>query len=317
MKSALSQPPAVSASSVALRTHALSWQPRLATHPILSDIALAVPEGKVTAIVGPNGAGKTSLIKCLLGLYAKYQGSVMLKGQDLRALTRQERAKVLAYVSQQSEVMAELSVLEMVQMGLLPHHKWYEFAGESRQDKAMQVLQRVGMNHASQSKLSTLSGGELQRVLIARALVQQPHIMVLDEPTNHLDVYYQHQILHLLSTLGISVLLTVHDLNLAAQYCDHVLLMHKGKVVGQGSPAEVFTESALTQVFGLPCSVSVSHAQGKSVPNICFHPDFNAQSFNSEQSAIPHFSQKPSQHSVKNAAQQLKPDQGVNKGESS
>lgn len=272
----INSPTATSSSSV-LSADALSWKPVSAKRSILSDVTLSIPKGAVTAIVGPNGAGKTSLLKCLLGLNTDYEGVVKIQGKDLQSHSRHERAKTLAYVSQQTDVMADLTVFELVQMGLLPHHKWYEFAGESRHKSAMDALKIVGMDDACKHKMTTLSGGELQRVLIARALVQKPQIMVLDEPTNHLDVYYQHQILHLLSTLDISVLLTVHDLNLAAQYCDYIVLMHEGCLRGQGTPKEVFNADMLTHVFGLPCSVSVSdNKEQKSILNICFHPTFDS-----------------------------------------
>ncbi|MCY7295469.1 ABC transporter ATP-binding protein [Alteromonas sp. a30] len=272
MKPASEQSP-----STIISSRALFWTPSGAPVAVLNDINLHIPANTVTAIVGPNGAGKTSLLKCILGLQTQYRGAIQIKGRDLKQFTRKALAQTLAYVSQLGDVMANLTVIELVQMGQLPHSHWYELL-HRKDDSVEQALSVMGITQLVNQSISSLSGGELQRALIARALVQKPSVLILDEPTNHLDVYYQHQILHLLKGLGISVILTVHDLNLAAQYCDYVVLMHQGKIKQQGVPQTVFTGETLSEVFGLPCTVALVEHKQRVVPSISFHPEFESTS---------------------------------------
>lgn len=238
---------------------------------ILDNLSFDIHSGQMIAVVGPNGAGKTSLLRCLLGLNEGFSGNIQVQGQDLVRYSRKALAQKVAYVPQQTDSLFDLNVFDVVQMGLLPHFGLFQLDSQHEQQKVQNALEKVGLQQAKEQKINTLSGGELQRVLIARALVQQADILILDEPTNHLDVYFQHQILSLLRELGITVILTIHDLNLAAQYCDQVILMHQGKVQGGGTPAEVFQEQRLSEVFGLPCSVDLI-GKGRNIPSICFHP---------------------------------------------
>ncbi len=244
----------------------------------LENVSVDIADGAMVAVVGPNGAGKTSLLRCLLGLNEHYSGTIQIGGQELKQHSRKTMALKLAYVPQQTESLFDLSVFDVVQMGLLPHMGLFQVNGEFEHERINHALAKVGMAHAELQKINTLSGGELQRVLIARALVQEAEVLILDEPTNHLDVYFQHQILALLKQLRISVILTIHDLNLAAQYCDQVLLLHKGQCKGVGTPVDVFQSELLTEVFGLPCTVVEtqtnisSSSERKTVPSISFHP---------------------------------------------
>lgn len=237
---------------------------------ILEDINLDIGAGQVTAVVGPNGAGKTSLLRCLLGLVSDYSGTITLAQKDVKHLSRQVLAKQVAYVPQTTDSLFDLSVYDVVQMGMLPHVQVFQLDAKREESQICAALEKVGMENAKAQKINTLSGGELQRVLIARALVQKAEVLILDEPTNHLDVYFQHQILGLLRALDMTVLLTIHDLNLAAQYCDQIVLLDKGKLIQHGTPQKVFQEQVLTNVFGLPCSVALAGEQ--RIPSICFHP---------------------------------------------
>lgn len=192
----------------------------------------------------------------------------------------------MSYVPQQTHSEFALRVADVVQMGRIPSAslwsaplserdkpawwQWQQRFNHTKQ-RIAHALQAVGMAHTEHRLLSSLSGGEQQRVLIARALIQQASILVMDEPVNHLDVFYQHQILGLLKSLRLTVILTIHDLNLAAQYCDKVLLMSKGQLVADGTPAEVFTAERLSDVFRLPCEVQ-HVGEAPSIPSICFHP---------------------------------------------
>ncbi|WP_232358420.1 ABC transporter ATP-binding protein [Paraneptunicella aestuarii] len=241
-----------------------------APRAILKDLSFAINSGATVGIVGPNGAGKTSLLRCLLGLIEDYSGSILIQGKEQKQMSRRMLAKTLSSVPQHSDSLFDLRVLDVVQMGLLPHKSLFEM--NSTQDARMieQALHRVGMESKQNQLLNTLSGGELQRVLVARALVQKADILVLDEPTNHLDVYFQHQILQLLRHLNLTILMTIHDLNLAARYCDQILLLADGQIQGFGTPSEVLQAEVLSQIFGLPCAVDMA---SNGLVSVCFHPD--------------------------------------------
>ena len=257
----------------------LGWVPALGKgkqKDVLQGLSYQIPKGAMVGIVGPNGAGKTSMLRCLLGLIEDYSGSIHIQGKDIHSLSRKALAQTLASVPQHSDSLFELTVSDVVQMGLLPHKSLFELNTKQDENAIQQALQRVGMADRLWQRIDTLSGGELQRILIARALVQQADILVLDEPTNHLDVYYQHQVLQLLQHLDFTILMTIHDLNLAARYCDHVLLLDKGEMRGFGTPQEVFQADVLSEVFGLPCAVeNIPKDSEKAIPSICFHPGDN------------------------------------------
>lgn len=268
------------------------------THFALTNLTCDIAAGEVVAVVGPNGAGKTSLLKCILGLRDITSGHIELANKPLQAWSIQQRAALMSYVPQHTRSEFDLRVQDLVQMGRLPDpllsvpsnssdnkpantndHRhtqpmWWQWRKrwQLAQQHIAQALLAVGMANSGARLLSSLSGGELQRVLIARALVQQARILILDEPTNHLDVYYQHQILQLLKSLGLTVILTIHDLNLAAQYSDKVLLMNHGRLVASGTPEQVFTAARLTEVFRLPCAVQLV-GDAPAIPSICFHAE--------------------------------------------
>lgn len=237
-----------------LQVNQLSWL--INNKPILQNISFNVSQGEVIGIIGPNGAGKTSLLRCLTQQIKNtsnsiISGTIYLKNKNLKHYTPKQLAQYFALVAQKSQPIFSLTVTEIVSMGLLPHQKL--FALESDHDKAQVTLalKKVGLNNVNNKAFNQLSGGEQQRVLIARALVQKAQLLILDEPTNHLDVYYQHQILQLVKHLKITVIMTVHDLNLASQYCQRLLLLNQGKLISDGTPQEVLNAPQLSQVFKL------------------------------------------------------------------
>ena len=241
-----------------LQVEQLSWT--INNISILKDISFKVNKGEVIGIIGPNGAGKTSLLRCITNQQqnirgAVLNGSVYLNNKKLKHYTSKELAQNFALVAQKAEAIFSLTVIDIVKMGLLPHKGL--FALENDHDKAeiKHALAKVGLTRAENMTFNQLSGGEQQRVLIARALVQQAQVLILDEPTNHLDVYYQHQILDLVKRLNVTVIMTVHDLNLASQYCQRILLLNQGQLIADGNPIDVLTESQLSSVFKLPCQV--------------------------------------------------------------
>ena len=234
----------------------LSWS--INNRFILNDISLTIRKGEVLGIIGPNGAGKTSLLRCLINQKNilntdDIKGNILLKNKNILRYTTKEIAQHFALVMQKPDPIFSLTVQDVLKMGLLPHQSLFSTENDHDKEKITSSLNKVGLSHMLNSDFSTLSGGEQQRVLIARALVQSPNILILDEPTNHLDIYYQHHLLHLINQLNITVIMTIHDLNLASIYCNRLLLLNKGKLICDGSPDEVLMENKLSDVFGLPC----------------------------------------------------------------
>ncbi|NTS77774.1 ABC transporter ATP-binding protein [Catenovulum sp. SM1970] len=235
----------------------------IADKKIIEQVSLTLTQGEMLGVIGPNGAGKTSLLKLLYGAYQAQTGAVTLQSQNLASYSAMQIAQQVAVVSQHETNSFDLSVLDIARMGLVPHKSL--FALDSADDKQViqQALDKVDLIDKQTRIFSTLSGGEQQRALIARALVQQADILILDEPTNHLDVYYQHQILSLIKKLNLSVIVTIHDLNLAAQYCDKLCLLNRGQIVSHGTPEQVLTVEQLTDVFRLPCMIDTQPFSNK------------------------------------------------------
>lgn len=226
---------------------------------VVSDVRFAASGGKVTGLVGPNGAGKSTLIGAVVGLERLEQGTVLFDGADLMAMDRRSRAKLCAYVEQSAATEERLSVVDVVALGRIPHGSVW-VTGPSVEDEAivMGALGRVGMDDFAARQFNTLSGGEQQRVQMARALAQEPKLLVLDEPTSHLDIRAQLQVLDLLGALaqaGGTVLLALHDLNLALRYCDWLVVLDGGQVVGEGVPADILTADLLARVYGVRAQV--------------------------------------------------------------
>jgi len=257
----------------------LRWQVQNKT--ILQNINFNVQKGEVIGIIGPNGAGKTSLLRCLTNQAnilnsSQITGSVLLKNRAITQFSAKEIAQHFAVVMQKNDSIFALSVQDVMKMGLLPHKTLFSLDSDHDKAQITLALKKVGLDHALHNHFNQLSGGEQQRVLIARALVQASQILILDEPTNHLDVYYQHQVLQLVNKLNITVIMTVHDLNLASLYCQRLLLLNQGQLICDGSPEEVLTPKQLSQVFGLPCQQSIDAITGAIQVSFYLNDD-NAQ----------------------------------------
>ena len=251
--------------STLLNISGLSW--KVLNKTILQDINFTVSKGEVIGIIGPNGAGKTSLLRCIINqanilASANISGSVHLKNRLITQFSAKEIAQHFALVMQKNDSIFALSVQDVMKMGLLPHKSLFSLDSDYDKSQIELALSKVGLSHALESLFNQLSGGEQQRVLIARALVQASQILILDEPTNHLDVYYQHQVLQLVNKLNITVIMTVHDLNLASLYCQRLLLLDKGLLICDGSPKEVLVPEQLSKIFGLPCQQNVDAITG-------------------------------------------------------
>ncbi|KJS54545.1 ABC transporter ATP-binding protein [Streptomyces rubellomurinus subsp. indigoferus] len=223
----------------------------LAGARLVHDVGLRAAAGQVVGLVGPNGSGKSTLLRCVYRVLRPAAGAVRLDGDDLHALTAREAARRVAALPQEHSAEFDFTVAEVVAMGRLPHRR--PLAGPSGADheRCAAALRRVGAGHLAERGFLSLSGGEKQRVLIARALVQEPRLLVLDEPTNHLDIAHQLEVLALVREAGPTVLTALHDLNLAAGHCDLLYVLRAGRIVAAGPPAEVLEPGLLAEVFGV------------------------------------------------------------------
>lgn len=249
----------------ALTIHQLRWTPTALErrqHWLLNGIDLHVDAGEFVGLIGPNGSGKTSLLRCAYRFNPPLAGQVSLDGNDLWQQRPRWSAQRIAVVLQEFPQAFGLTVADVVAMGRTPHQGM--FAGDNEADRQLieQTLDAVGLGDVHQHDFATLSGGEKQRVLLARALVQQPRLLILDEPTNHLDPRYQLELLGHLRRLGLSTLASFHDLNLAAAFCDRLYVIDNGCLVASGTPAEVLTAERLHQVFGVHALVDTHPLAG-------------------------------------------------------
>ena len=216
---------------------------------IVEDVSLNVSAGEIVGLIGPNGSGKSTLLRSVYRMLKPSAGLVNLGGNDVWKLSAKASAQRTGVVVQEHSSEFDFSVNEVVVMGRTPHKKPFERDNKKDLGLCYESLERVGMSLFAERSFSTLSGGEKQRVLVARALTQQPKLLVLDEPTNHLDIHYQLELLELVTSLGITTLLTLHDLNLAANYCQRLYLLSEGQIVASGNCSSVLTPDLLREVF--------------------------------------------------------------------
>ena len=235
----------------------------LGKYPILSGVGLEVPEGEMLALVGPNGTGKSTLLRTLAGLLPIPSGRVLVAGRDLVKLSPLERARTLAMVGQQEETPADLRVAEVVALGLLPHRPPWSGGGRKERNAVAEALEQVSMTAYANRGFHQLSGGEQRRVLLARGLAQRTELLLLDEPTNHLDIRHQHALLRMVRGLGRTVIAAIHDLDLAATYFDHIVVLNDGGVAADGKPSEVLTPELVGDVFGMAASMVTDPATGE------------------------------------------------------
>lgn len=219
---------------------------------VLSDVSLRVAPGEWVAVVGANGAGKTTLIRAIARL-VPFDGTIEVGGRRLGDLDRREVARAIAVVPQEPATPGWLTVAEYVLLGRTPHLGLLEGERRSDLDAAARAIERLDLGELAERRLGTLSGGERQRAVVARALAQEAGLVLLDEPTAALDIGHQQQAFDLLDALrhesGLTLVSAMHDLTLAAQYADRVVLLHRGTVVADGAPAEVLTEELLNAYF--------------------------------------------------------------------
>lgn len=239
--------------------------------PIVSDADLVVEPGELVGLIGPNGSGKSTLLRTIYRVLRPRPGTVHLGDDDLWSqLSAREAARRTASVLQESSGEFDLSVLEVVFMGRTPHKSL--LSGDDAQDESIvwSALERVGMTDKVGRLFATLSGGEKQRVLVARALAQQTRLLVMDEPTNHLDISAQLDLLELVRQLGLTTIAALHDLNLAATYCDRLYVLRAGRVVRSGPVHDVLTPEVVADVFGVQAHRGTHPITG--LPHLAFAP---------------------------------------------
>lgn len=233
----------------------------------LAGVSLAVAAGEMFGVLGPNSAGKTTLLRLLTRVLSPARGEVRLSGRPVRELPHAELARQVAVVPQDAPRPFPFSVEQLVLMGRYPHGPGRYFESGEDRAQAVEAMRATGVLHLASLPLEQLSGGERQRAMLARALAQQPRLLVLDEPTSHLDLRYQAETAALLRRVnaehGLTVLLVSHDLDLAAQVCDRLLLLGGGRVARVGTPAEVLQRETLEGVFGCSVVVDVDPASGR------------------------------------------------------
>ena len=227
--------------------------------PVLKDVILTVNAGEVVAVLGPNGAGKSTLLKAVSGVLPLRAGSVRIDGREVIRLAEAERARHMAVVPQARSLPGAFTVYQTVLLGRTPYLGWLGRAGKTDLDHVSYALSQTDCQSLAERTISTLSGGEQQRVLLARALAQNTPVLLLDEPTSHLDLQYQYSFLNLVRQLtvekGLAVLMVLHDLNLAGLYADRVALLDGGEIRAVGVPSEVLTEANVRQVYRAPVRV--------------------------------------------------------------
>ena len=237
-------------SAAALSVQNLSWSLRGDKKTLLKPTSFDLEAGQTLGIVGPNGAGKTTLLRLLYRFHRPETGSVSLYGKDLWVMTPRQVAQQVAVVLQEQPSDFALTVNEIVALGRTPHRRGFAGSAGAKDAAIIQdALDRLELSGLGHRTLGTLSGGERQRVLVARALAQEPRLLILDEPTNHLDIRHQLEIIALIRALPITIVTTLHDLNLTAGVCDRVLLLEQGKTLGFGAAEEVLSEQALSKAF--------------------------------------------------------------------
>lgn len=234
-------------------------------------VSLQVDTGEFVGLIGPNGSGKSTVLKNIYRGLTPDGGSIELDGENLLAMPYKKSALKLAVVGQENDVPFNFMVEEIVAMGRSPHKKLFDIDNAHDKEIVHHALEHLGMEKMAKRNYLNLSGGEKQRVIIARAIAQESDFFILDEPTNHLDISYQMQIFDFIKRLNVTVLSAIHDLNMAALYCDRIYVLKDGKVVLQGTPEEVLTPENIYEVYGVRSSVVKHPITGRT--SITFLPE--------------------------------------------
>ena len=250
----------------------VSFSYGLTEENLLNEINLNIEKGKFIGILGPNGCGKSTLLKVILKYLHPRQGIIKIDNKELKEYSQPELAEILSFVPQKSSLTMPLTVEDVVYMGRVPYikNKWIGFDREDR-EKVEKIMQMLKIDQFKNRVIFSLSGGEFQRVLLARALVQNTNIMLLDEPTSALDMNYALEIMKLTSYFvkneNLTAVMVLHDLNLASMYCDSIILLKEGKIAYEGTPKELFRPEILEEIYGFNCEVIENNGFSYVIPN--------------------------------------------------
>ncbi len=237
---------------------------------VLQDVSFRVEKGEFVGVIGPNGSGKTTLLKILYRLLSPQKGEILFELVPMKKMDRTDIAKRIAVVAQETHLLFPFSVLETVLMGRSPHLGHLMFESEKDVEITKKAMDWTKMLPFSERSMDELSGGERKRVFIARALAQEPEVILLDEPTSNLDIHHQMDFLDLILTLnrerGLTIVMASHDMNIASEFCDRLILLQRGRIYKMGTPDEVITKENIEEVYG--CEVWVDQNPFSGMPRI-------------------------------------------------
>jgi len=231
---------------------------RYAHVPVLKDVCIELAESEMLGVVGPNGAGKSTLLRCIDRILKPQHGDILLDGQDIKEMHLIELAKKIGYIPQSSSQIFPATVFDTVLMGRRPHLSWR--SSEKDTEKVLEMLQMLNIEEYAMRDINELSGGQQQKVFIARALTQEPDVLLLDEPTSNLDIRHQLEVMDIIKKIvrkkRISAIMAIHDLNLASRYADRIVMMNGGKIFAAGDPISVLTSENIKSVYGVEVKVN-------------------------------------------------------------
>jgi iron complex transport system ATP-binding protein len=259
--------------------------------PIIQDLDLQIPKGKITVLIGSNGSGKSTLLRSMARLLKPHSGSVVLDGQNIAKLPTKQVAKRLAILPQGPVAPEGLTVLQLVKQGRYPYQNWLQQWSKRDEEAVQHALEATNMDSLAEKTVDSLSGGQRQRAWIAMTLAQDTDTVLLDEPTTYLDLSHQIEILDLLFELNQTeqrtIVMVLHDLNLACRYADHVVAVHDQNIFAQGSPETIMTAELVHEVFGMQCQVNICpifgtplcipHGKGRKIKGVRPNPAVYAQ----------------------------------------
>ncbi len=246
---------------------------RLSKRIVVDGVSFHVSEGEFVGVIGPNGSGKSTLLKTIYRVLKPECGSIEIDDVPIQSMSLRESALKTAVVAQHNYYNFDFSVLDVALMGRSPHKEKMDRDNSEDYRIAREALERVGMLEYEDRGFYTLSGGEQQRVILARALAQQTPFIILDEPTNHLDIKYQLQLMDTIKDLDLTVLCALHDLNIAGAYCDRLIMMKEGRVFAVGTPEEILRPQTIREVYGVDATVELNEETG--LLNIVYHPSYS------------------------------------------